>query len=171
MRNLVKLLRTSLICLASLGLFANSRMDAPKVDTQDNQIKRGKNGKDEQYGENGEDGKDGQNGENGGNGKSGWLRGGNGGNGGNAVDSSVNPASEQTNQNVDELEYSILKEMCRQIIFTTISKFYDPLDEACLSSCKKIISTYLIQVGTSAARKIWQEYESIKWSYPDILNI
>lgn len=127
-------------------------------------------GKAGRYGEDGEDGKDGQNGGNGGNGGAGWFRGGNGGNGGNAVDSS-DSKPELPNQDIDGIEYSTLKEMCRQVIFTSISQFYDPLDKACLASCKKIISTYLIQIGIPAARMIWQEYESVKWKYPDILKI
>lgn len=169
MKNLIKLFFTLLVSLAMPGLFASSNEDAHKIE-KDRQVQYGKNGKNGHYGEDGENGENGQNGGNGGNGGSGLLRGGNGGNGGNAIDSSVN-VSEQTNQNVDEMEYSALKEICRQILFTTISKFYDPLDEACLSSYKKVISTYLIQIGSSAARKIWQEYESVNWSYPASLSI
>lgn len=173
MKNLTILLRISLICLISSTMFADN-IETAKVENQKNPVKHGKKGKDGKNGENGEDGEDGQNGGNGGDGGqggSGFLRGGNGGNGGNAVDSTVNPTSEQTNQDVDEIEYSILKDMCRQVIFTSISKFYNPLNDVCLVHCRRIVSTYLIQIGTSAARKIWQEYESVKWSYPEILTI
>jgi hypothetical protein len=164
----------SLIYLSSSTLFANSNADVTKVENQNSQIKHGKKGKDGKHGGKGEDGEDGQNGGNGGDGGKGGcglLRGGNGGNGGNAVGSTVSPTLEQTNEDVDEMEYSILKDMCRQVIFRSISKFYDPLNEACLTHCKRIISTYLIQIGTGAARKIWEEYENIKWSYPAILTI
>lgn len=174
MRNLKNLLRISLICLLSSTLFSNSNVDTTNIESQNSQIKHGKKGKDGKHGEKGEDGEDGQNGGNGGdggNGGSGLLRGGNGGNGGNAVDSTVSPTLEQTNEDVDEMEYSILKDMCRQVIFRSISKFYDPLNEACLIHCKRIISTYLIQIDTSAASKIWEEYENIQWSYPAILTI
>jgi hypothetical protein len=40
-----------------------------------------------------------------------------------------------------------------------------------LVTCKQSVSCYLIQVGTPAARKIWQEYEDIQWSYPAIASI
>lgn len=170
MKYLLNFLCALLLSLASTHLLANSNSDVTLIEKQESQAKHGKNGKDGKFGEDGEDGEDGQNGGNGGNGGTGWLRGGNGGNGGNAVDSS-DSKSQQANQQVDELEYSTLKEMCRQVILMTISKFHDPLDNACLLSYKGIISTYLIQIGTPAARKIWQEYESVKWSYPDVLSI
>jgi hypothetical protein len=170
-KNLIVLLKALLICFCSLVLFSDSSVDAAKIESKNSQINHGKKGEDGKYGEDGGDGEDGQNGGDGGNGGSGLLRGGNGGNGGNAIGSTVNPTSEQTNQDIDEMEYSILKDMCRQVISTSIAKFYHPLNEACLSHCRRIISTYLIQIGTAAARKIWQEYESIKWSYPAILTI
>lgn len=170
MKTLRILLGISLIWLTVPVSCINSNSDASNAaEEQNKQVKHGKNGKNGQNGENGQDGEDGQNGGNGGNGGdggSGWLRGGDGGNGGDAGDSLADVASEQGNGEVDEWEYKILKETCRQIIAVTISKFYDPSDSRCLATYKQNISNYLLQIGTAAAQKIWQEYENIQWSYP-----
>jgi hypothetical protein len=142
---------TSLACLTVPVLFANSN-ETNAIEKQDSQMRHGKNG------QNGENGEDGQNG-------------GNGGNGGKEENSSTNAATKQSSEQVDEWEYKILKDICRQLISITISKFYDPFDSVCLVACKQSVSNYLLQVGTSAAKKIWQEYENVKWSYPAIVNI
>lgn len=91
--------------------------------------------------------------------------------GGNEVDSSTNASTKQPSELVDEWEYRALKDICRQLILTIISKFYDSLARACLATYKQSVSTYLFQVGTAAAKKIWQEYENIEWSYPVILSM
>jgi hypothetical protein len=183
MKKLIKLLRTSLICLTAPALFASSSAGTLKAEKQNGQVKHGKNGRDGKsgkswkYGENGQNGEDGKNGGNGGKGGDGgfgWFKGGNGGrggDGGSVDDSSDDSISEQTDQDNDELDYSTLKEMCRQVVFATVAKFSDSSEDECLLSLKTTISTYLTQVGTSAARMVWQEYESVEWSYPDILSI
>ena len=169
------LLGTSLGMLTAPVLFADSNSDAPNAtEKKDSQLKHGKNGKDGQNGENGQDGEDGQNGGNGGNGGFGWWRGGNGGNGGNGSneeDSSPNATTRLPSEQVDEWEYKTLKDIYRQIISITISKFYDTFDSVCLAACKQNVSNCLLQIGTAAAKNIWQEYENIKWSYPAILNV
>ena len=180
MKKLIKLLQTSLICLTAPALFASSSTGTFKAEKQNGQVKHGKNGrngKSGKYGENGQDGEDGKNGGNGGKGGDGgfgWFKGGNGGRGGDggSIDASPDdPISEQTDQDNDELDYSTLKEMCRQVVLATVAKFYESSEDECLLSLKITISTYLTQVGTSAARMVWQEYESVEWSYPEILNI
>ena len=88
----------------------------------------------------------------------------NGGRGGN---SSGNAVLGQ----IDEMEYKALKDICKQIIITTVSKFYDPSDSLCLTTYKQNIFNHLSEAGTAAAQKILQEYENVKWSYPDILSI
>jgi hypothetical protein len=133
--------------------------------------KHGKNGHDGRNGENGQDGENGQNGGNGGNGgNSDWGRGGDGGNGGNAPTNSA-----QVNGQTEEWEYKILKDICQQIIETTISQVYGASaisdNNALETACKQNLSNYLLQIGTPAAQKLWQEYEAINWSYPAITNI
>lgn len=178
MKNLAIFLGTFLGCCTLPMLFANSTPNASNVEEkQDTQMKHGKKGKDGRSGENGENGENGQNGGNGGKGGNGgasWWQGGNGGNGGSggiSVDSSNNASTKQSSELVDEWEYTALKAICKQLVLTTISKFYDPLDSACLATCKQSISTYLCQVGTATAKKILEEYENVQWGYPAILNV
>lgn len=175
MKNLMIISAIASIWFTTPKLFANPNWDASNAfEKQDHQLKHGRHGKDGQNGQNGEDGEDGKNGGNGGNGghgSSGWWRGGNGGNGGNAVDLSTNSSSEQETREIDPLEYSLLKQKCREIIFTTVSKFCDPFDNLCSSVCKQNISLYLLQIGTESAKKIWDEYENVRWSYPEIAYV
>ncbi len=143
-------------------------------------IKHGENGQhgcNGQDGENGQHGRNGQDGENGGNGGHGgnsdWGRGGNGGDGGNSL---PNPLIKQTDEQADEWEYKILKDICRQIIDETISQSNNlsPVskDQNTLEKqLKQNISHYLIQINTPAAEKLWKEYENIEWSYPAIAAI
>jgi len=178
MRIVTILLGALLGCLAASASCANSTLDTPKaIKKKDVQMKHGKDGKNGLNGENGQDGEDGQNGGdggNGGNGGPGFVRGGNGGNGGDGgceEDLSTNIGSMEKCGQVDEWEYTILKDACRQIVAITVSKFYDPSDSLCLATYKQGISTYLLEVGTPAADKILQEYENVKWNYPDITSI
>lgn len=136
-------------------------------------IYNGKNGEDGKDGENGQNGEDGGffggNGGKGGSGgkeDNGAASGGDGGNGGN----STNATSEQ----VDELEYKILKDVCHLIIAKI---------EECLTWNRSINDTvaqqlfktellkYLLSQETSASRKICEEYEAVNWEYPAIKKV
>lgn len=129
MKKLIILLGILLGFLTAPILSANSNSDASNAnELKENQMRHGKNGKNGQNGADGEKGEDGQNGGNGGNGGDGgssWWRGGDGGNGGNGGSSIT---TNQTREQIDEWEYKILKDICRQLILNTISKFYDPSD-------------------------------------------
>jgi hypothetical protein len=175
MKILRVLLGAALVLPVAVMSSTNSNLDA--IEEQDGlsaPIKHGRDGRPGRNGENGQNGEDGQNGGNGGNGgNSDWGRGGDGGNGG---DASANATPAQTNGQVDEWEYKILKDTCRQIIANTISWFYGqasiPSSESVWGAvCKQRVSSYLLQVGTLAARKLFQEYENVKWSYPAIADI
>lgn len=113
----------------------------------------------------------GGNGGNGGNSQRG--KGGDGGDGGNSL---PNPLIKQTDEQADEWEYKILKDICRQIIDDTISQSNNlsPVskDQNTLEKqLKQNISHYLIQINTPAAEKLWKDYENIEWSYPAIAAI
>ncbi len=96
MKNLIILLGTSLGCLTSPVLFANSNSDATNaVEKQDIKMKHGKNGQD------GEDGQNGGNGGKGGDGGANWWQGGNGGNGGRKEDSLTDAATKQPPEQIN----------------------------------------------------------------------
>ncbi|MES2273515.1 MAG: hypothetical protein V4487_04935 [Chlamydiota bacterium] len=150
-------------CSSNFNSNAIKHQDAPK-----STIKHGQDGRPGQNGENGQDGENGQNGGNGGRGgNSDWGRGG---------DSPTNIASAQADGQVNEWEYKILRDICRQIIANTISKIHNSSspsynESALEAACKQNLSVYLLQAETPAAKKLWQEYEDVKWSYPAITKI
>jgi len=136
-------------------------------------IYNGKNGENGQNGEdggffggNGGNGGKGGSGSNRGNGDNGEASGGNGGNGGN----STNATSEQ----VDELEYKTLKDVCHLIIVKIeecLTKNRSINDTIAQQLFKTELSKYLLSQETSASRKIYEEYEAVNWEYPAIKNI
>lgn len=88
-----------------------------------------------------------------------------------------NPSAQNYGQ-VDEWEYRVIKDNCRRIICMIESRLASighgggALNgSAAQHAFKPEISNYLFSIGTPAAKKIYQEYEAIKWKYPDIKKI